>query len=70
MEPMNQPAPVSPRTLEAFRVEIRTPNGVEHRYLAAPDVVAASTRAVGQLAIDMPDAEVVGVQHIGPALTS
>lgn len=60
-----QPAPAV--SLQAFEVELRLPSGTERRYVTAPDVVRASQLAVGALAIDLPEAEVVAVRHLGPA---
>ncbi len=63
-QPARKPAP----SLQAFRIEIRTPRGVEHRYMAARDVVDASTRATGELAIELPEGEIVAVEHVAEAL--
>lgn len=60
---------VAPTALEGFLVELRTPAGTARRYIAAESLVEATARAVGTLAIDEPDAEVVSVKHLGPALT-
>lgn len=65
---MSAAAPASSQPLQAFMVELRTPSGLQRRYVTATDVVEASNRAVGAMAIEAPDAEVVRVEHMGPAL--
>lgn len=66
---MMKPQPRIQPPLQAFEVELRGPQGTEVRYIAATDLLRASQEAVGAMAIDLPEAEVVAVRHLGPALT-